>query len=162
MSQDKKSFTHIKEVIDDILATSALPIDFDDIRIWKLWDGVVGKRIARHARPSWIKRGVLLVKVTDSVWVQELQFKAEIIRESLNRKLQREAIKKIRFRVGTPQDSRRIDKKRSRQEHDQGLSPEKQGKMEDILARIEDNELRSSLRKIMRVAAKKDSESPSD
>ncbi|MBC8460551.1 MAG: DUF721 domain-containing protein [Deltaproteobacteria bacterium] len=94
-------FIHIREVIDNI--TSTIPINFDDIRIWKLWDGVVGKKIARHARPSWIKKGVLLVKVTDSVWLQELEFMAETIKDSLNSKLQREAIKKIRFKVGTPQ-----------------------------------------------------------
>ena len=94
-------FIHIREVIDNI--TSTIPINFDDIMIWKLWDGVVGEKIAKHARPSSIKRGILLVKVTDSVWVQELEFMAETIKDSLNSKLQREAIKKIRFRVGAPQ-----------------------------------------------------------
>jgi len=93
-------FIHIKEVIDNI--TSTIPINFDDIRIWKVWGGVVGKKIAEHARPSSIKKGVLVVKVSDSVWLQELEFEAETIKEGLNRKLQREAIKKIRFRVGTP------------------------------------------------------------
>jgi len=61
----------IKEVIDTIFATSALPIDIDDMKIWKLWNGVVGRK------------------------------KAEEIKESLNSKLQRQAIKKIRLRVGT-------------------------------------------------------------
>lgn len=103
MKRDKKSFTHIKEVIDTIFNAPTFPIDLDDIKIWELWDSVVGKEIAKHARPSMMKKGVLLVKVTDSVWVQELEFKAETIKESLNRKLQREAIKKIRFRVGEPQ-----------------------------------------------------------
>jgi hypothetical protein len=149
-------FTHIKEVIDGILGTSALPIDFDGVRIWKLWDGVVGKSIAKHARPSSIKKGVLMVKVTDSVWVQELEFKAETIRESLNRKLQREAVKKIRFRVGTPQESKQISKKRSQQEHIQDLTPERQRKMEEIIAQIKDKEMRESLRQIMILAAKKD------
>ncbi len=155
MRQDKKEFTHIKEVIDNIFTTSALPIDFDDVRIWKVWDGVVGKEIARHARPSWIKKGVLMVKVTDSVWLQELEFKAETIKERLNSKLQREAIKKIRFRVGTPQDRKQINKKRSKQEDDQDLTPEKQREMDEILARIKDKEIRESLRQIMTIAAKK-------
>ncbi|RLB23192.1 MAG: hypothetical protein DRG73_05700, partial [Deltaproteobacteria bacterium] len=31
-------FASIKEVIDTIFTTSALPINFDDMRIWKLWD----------------------------------------------------------------------------------------------------------------------------
>lgn len=94
-------FIHIKEVIDNI--TSTIPINFDDIMIWKLWDGVVGEKIAEHARPSSIKKKVLLIKVTDSVWLQELEFMAETIKERLNSKLQREAIKKVRFKVGTPQ-----------------------------------------------------------
>lgn len=143
-------FTHIKEVIDNIFKTSAIPIDFDDIRIWEIWDDVVGKRIARHARPSWIKKGVLMVKVTDSVWLQDLEFKAETIKESLNSKLQSEAIKKIRFRVGRPQDSRQKNAKRPKQEDDQHLALEEQGEMEEVLARIKDKELRSSLRKVIR------------
>jgi len=94
--------TPIKEVIDTIFATSALPINFDDMRIWKLWDGVVGKKVAEHARPFSIKKGILLVKVTDSIWLQELEFKTEGIKEKLNSQLQRKAVKKIRFRVGIP------------------------------------------------------------
>jgi len=95
-------FASIKEVIDTIFTTSALPINFDDMRIWKLWDAVVGKKIAEHARPFSIKKGILLVMVTDSIWLQELEFKTEGIKERLNNKLQRKAIKKIRFRVGIP------------------------------------------------------------
>jgi hypothetical protein len=95
-------FTPIKEVIDTIFTTSTLPINFDDMRIWKLWDGVVGKKIAEHARPFSIKKGILLVMVTDSIWLQELEYKTEDIKEQLNSKLQRKAVKKIRFRVGRP------------------------------------------------------------
>jgi predicted nucleic acid-binding Zn ribbon protein len=123
MRQDKKSSTHIKDVIDNIFKSSALHINLDDIRIWKVWDDVVGKKIASHARPSWIKKGVLMVKVTDSVWLQELEFMTQMIKTRLNSKLQREAIKKIRFRVGRPQDSRQKDRRRYRQEDDQRILP---------------------------------------
>jgi len=155
MKERKSQIVHIKEIIDDMFAASALPIDLDDARIWKLWDGVVGETIAKHARPSRIKKGVLLIKVTDSVWVQELEFKAETIRENLNRKLQREAIKKIRFRVGTPQEHKQTSKKRSRHENDRTLTPKKQRNMEEILTRVKDKELRSSLHRIMIAAEKK-------
>ena len=128
--------TPIKEVIDDIFKSSALHIDLDDIRIWEIWDDVVGKKIARHARPSWIKKGVLMVKVTDSVWLQDLEFKTETIKEGLNSKLQREAIKKIRFRIGRPQESKQINAKRYRQDDDQHLASEEPREMEEVLARI--------------------------
>ena len=97
----QKGFTHIKDIINNIIVTSALPIDFDDIRIWDIWDSVVGERISRHAQPSKIKKGVLTVKVTDSVWMQDLEFEAEGIRERLNLGLKNEAVSKIKFRVGT-------------------------------------------------------------
>lgn len=94
--------THIREVVDAIFGAQAYPIDFDDMKLWKLWDSAVGKSVAEHARPSSIKKGVLVVKVSDSVWLQELEFRAHEIKERINRALQREAIKKIRFRVGEP------------------------------------------------------------
>jgi predicted nucleic acid-binding Zn ribbon protein len=100
MEQDKKSFTHIKDVIGNIFSTSALSIDFDDMEIWGLWDSAVGKKIAEHARPSSIKKGVLMVKVSDSIWLQELEFMAETIKEKLNSRIQRQAVNKIRFKVG--------------------------------------------------------------
>ena len=92
--------THIREVVDAIFAAPSYPIDFEDMKLWKLWDGVVGEQMADHARPSSIKKGTLVVKVSDSVWLQELEFRAHEIREKINHALQREAIKKIRFKVG--------------------------------------------------------------
>ena len=109
-------FTHIKEVVDNIFTTSPLKMALDDVRIWNLWDGVVGKRIAKHARPSWIRKGVLMVKVTDSVWLQDLEFMAEMIRERLNSRLQREAIRKIRFKVGESTSDRKTTLPKYRRE----------------------------------------------
>ena len=101
MKQGEKAFIQLKDIIESIFATSAVPMNLDDVEIWRVWDDSVGKNIADHARPSWIKKGVLMVKVTDNVWLQELEFMTEKIRERLNSKLKRDAIKKIRFKVGT-------------------------------------------------------------
>jgi len=92
--------THIGEVVEAIFAQPSYPVDFEDMKLWKLWDEAVGAEIANHARPSSIKKGVLVVKVSDSVWLQELEFRAQEIIERINSVLQREAIRKIRFRVG--------------------------------------------------------------
>jgi hypothetical protein len=94
--------THIRDVVESIFALPNYPLDLEDVKIWKIWDGAVGAEIASHARPSSIKKGVLAVKVTDSVWLQELEFRAGEIIERINSALQREAIKKIRFRIGEP------------------------------------------------------------
>jgi len=86
--------------VEAIFAQPSYPVDFEDMKLWKLWDEAVGAEIANHARPSSIKKGVLVVKVSDSVWLQELEFRAQEIIERINSVLQREAIRKIRFRVG--------------------------------------------------------------
>jgi predicted nucleic acid-binding Zn ribbon protein len=60
----------------------------------------VGPAISRNARPSWIKNGKLKVRVSDPIWLQELEFVEESIREKLNTKLGRKAIDRIEFRIG--------------------------------------------------------------
>ena len=155
MKRGKKSFVPLKEVIDDLFTSSALSLNLDDVKIWEVWDGVVGKRVAKHARPSQINKGVLIVKVTDSVWHHELEFMAETIREGLNSTLRRTAVKKIRFKVGVPQETKQLRKGKTEQGPDRTLSPEKQKEMNKVLSRVKDKELRSSLRQFMKVAAKK-------
>ncbi len=156
MKKYTRPFTHIGEVVKDLLGTSALPINLSDARIWRVWDGVVGEKIAGHARPSTINKGVLLVKVTDSVWLQELEFMAEEIRARLNEKLKREAVRKIQFRVGAPQQSAEPDTEKSTRDIDHDLSPGTEKEMNQILARVKDKELRSSIRQFLKQAAKKD------
>jgi predicted nucleic acid-binding Zn ribbon protein len=97
--------THIRDVVEAIFAQPSYPVDFEDMKLWKVWDETVGAEIANHARPSSIRKGVLVVKVSDSVWLQELEFKAHEIIERVNRVLEREAIMKIRFRVGELKDA---------------------------------------------------------
>ena len=101
MEKDWDSLTPLKDVIANILSDGALPFNFDDAEIWKVWDEVVGPAIAKNARPLWIKNGKLKVTVSDPIWLQELKFVEKDIREKLNDKLGRKAIDTIEFRVGT-------------------------------------------------------------
>lgn len=162
MKRRSKSFIPLKDVMEDLFASSVLPINLDDVKIWEVWDGVVGKKVAEHARPSQINKGVLIVKVTDSVWLQELEFMAETIREGLNNTLQRTAVKKIRFKVGVSQETKQVRKGEAEQVSDRTLAPEKEIEMNKILSRVKDKELRSSLRQFMKVAAKKVPEEQSE
>jgi predicted nucleic acid-binding Zn ribbon protein len=100
MGEAKNSLTSLKDVIANLLSDGTLPFNPDDARIWRVWDGVVGPAISRNARPSWIKNGKLKVRVSDPIWLQELEFVEESIREKLNTKLGRKAIDRIEFRIG--------------------------------------------------------------
>ena len=91
----------LKDVMASILKDPNLPFNPKDGLIWEVWDEVVGDTIAKNARPSWIKDGRLRVDVTNPIWLQELEFVKENIRERLNERLGREAVNKIEFRLGT-------------------------------------------------------------
>ena len=101
MDKKKKPLTPLKDIIATILDDPALPFNPDDALIWKVWDGIVGTAIAKNAQPFWIKEGRLRVKVSDPIWLQELGFAEETIKEKLNRKLGRKAVERIEFRLGT-------------------------------------------------------------
>ena len=101
MNKKKEPLTPLKDVISTLLGDAALPFNPDDARIWKFWEEVVGTPVAKHARPLWIKEGRLRVSVTDPIWLQELGYVERTIRDKLNGKLGRKAVKRIEFRLAS-------------------------------------------------------------
>ncbi len=100
MSKDEKSLTALKDVLSSLFSSGELPFNPEDAKIWKIWEEVVGVGISKHARPSWIKDGILRVNVSDPIWCQELQYSENEIRQRLNRQLGRNAVVSIEFRLG--------------------------------------------------------------
>jgi len=100
MDQKKDTLIPLKDIIAGLLQKEDLPFNPADARIWVMWEEAVGKAIAGHARPSWIKNGCLRVIVSDSIWLQELEYAKETIIEKLNGKLGRNAVQRIDFRFG--------------------------------------------------------------
>ena len=101
MESKKKSLVSIKDVLSSLFSDSKLPFNPDDARIWKEWEGAVGDAIAKNAQPEWIKDGKLRVRVSDPIWLQELGYVEETIKEKLNRRLGRKAVGRIEFRLGS-------------------------------------------------------------
>jgi predicted nucleic acid-binding Zn ribbon protein len=99
MEEKKDQFTSIKDIISSLLKDPSLPFNPADARIWEVWDEAVGPGIAGHARPSWIRKGLLRVEVSDPIWLQELEFLSDDIRERLNERLGGKRIKKLEFRL---------------------------------------------------------------
>lgn len=77
---------------EDRFAKRRAPIP---MREWKV---VVGPRIADRAQPVSLERGILLVKVTTSVWANELQMLAPELVARL--RIRGHAVDQLRFRVG--------------------------------------------------------------
>lgn len=95
-----RRFTHIRDVLEGTLSGFREKGDGDLVRIWRLWERAVGPMVAENTKPAAFRGDVLIVHVVSSTWVHQLQFlKAEIV-ANLNRLLEGDRIREIRFKVG--------------------------------------------------------------
>lgn len=69
-------------------------------QLQQLWAGIVGTEAANNSRPVSIKKGALLVFVTNSVWIQQLRFQTKPIMTAINAEPIDCLITSIRFKVG--------------------------------------------------------------
>jgi predicted nucleic acid-binding Zn ribbon protein len=100
MAEGKKpSLTPLKDIISALLGSAGPAFNSEDANLWRAWDEVAGATISGNAQPLWIKNGLLRVKVSDPIWLQELSFMEENMRNKLNEKLGRKAVEKIEFRL---------------------------------------------------------------
>lgn len=87
----------LNELIFQFLESIGIKERVEEHFAFVYWDSVVGKEIARQTEPTKITRGILFVKVKDSVWRNELQyFKNEII-EKLNKRIGKKVVEDIKF-----------------------------------------------------------------
>ena len=98
----KHELTHVGSFINDILSTCRTNRpDVEMTRIWSLWNDAIGATIAENARPAAFKGKVLLVHVTSSPWMQQLQFLKQDIIQKLNTALGKELVSEIKFKIGS-------------------------------------------------------------
>jgi predicted nucleic acid-binding Zn ribbon protein len=90
----------VGNVLDKVVKELGLSERVQLEEVLAAWRGAVGDFIARNAMPESISRGVLVVKVSQSsVHYAVSQEKSRLL-ANLNQKLNRQAIRDIRFRHG--------------------------------------------------------------
>ena len=131
------------EVLGNSLKRLDLSYRLSEYGVWPVWDEVVGKTIAANAQPEKIRNGTLFVKVTSSVWMQQLQFMKEMIAERLNHRLNKEVVKNIFFVVG------RIDSPKPSQTPTTPPIDQEPKIDQQFLESVSDPELRQAFRKLL-------------
>jgi len=98
---DKPSdFVHIRNILDDVLKPYRSKPDFELKELWRLWDEAVGETIAQNARPAAFKGKLLIVHVSSSTWVHQLQFLKNDMIIKLNAALGKPLLEEIKFKIG--------------------------------------------------------------
>jgi predicted nucleic acid-binding Zn ribbon protein len=95
-----KTFTPIGQVLESIIDQCRSNSSGGILHLVRVWEKVVGPPISENATPFAVKGSLLLVHVSSSAWLHQLQFlKAELL-EKLNRGLRNERIEEIKFKIG--------------------------------------------------------------
>lgn len=114
------------------------------LSIRAVWDSAVGSRISACAHPMRLSGTSLLVRVTDSAWMNELQMLTPIILRKLREETGLESIKTLRFELGAlPIPSRRLARGRERV----GRRPvsELPKSIAEALEKVDDPDLRETI-----------------
>ncbi|MBI2252134.1 MAG: DUF721 domain-containing protein [Armatimonadetes bacterium] len=135
----------IEELLESYSKKFNLSSQFKLIKIDSFWEEIAGEKIFQNTQISFIKDGILYVKVKNSAWVYELSCLKEIIRQKINQKLNENIIKDLHFKTGI------IKKNYSKSilKSAPPLSNQEEEKIKTILENISDDHLREILGRIL-------------
>ena len=98
--KQKGKFEHIGGILADVLKTYRRESDAELVQVWQVWDDIVGEVIAQNARPAAFKGKILLVHVSSSTWVHQLQFLKKEMIVKLNHTFGKALIDDLKFKIG--------------------------------------------------------------
>ncbi len=146
MAKDRGKITGIGNLMAALVADRNWAKALNRHRLFEFWEETVGRDVAAHARPKVIRKQVLHVEVTDSVWMQQLHLQKGSLLASLNRRIGEEDLTDIRFTLhyGGSFAKPALQKSPPPPPPD----PAKMAEFEKFLVSIADDEVRDSLRSI--------------
>jgi len=114
-------------------------------RLLDAWREAVGEGVAKRTEPIRIENRVLFLKVTTSVWMQQLQFMKELILKNLHEKTGINFLQDLRFFIGEVEN---LDKGKERQSLKGDLPPLSDSDVQSIareVSGVQDPEMKEIL-----------------
>lgn len=140
----------LKSILQGIFKKENLEPKLRVYQTFPVWERAVGPRIARHSHPRRFRDGTLWVVVDNPMWMQQLSFLEEELRNKINELIGSSMVEKIRFHIGELGDS----------SHEQALPPpasvqsadklddHTREEIEQQVAGVADEQLRERLRSL--------------
>jgi hypothetical protein len=137
-------------VLQGILKKHNIFFDSEGQRLLEVWQKAVGPQISVQTRPDRLKRNTLFIKVSSSVWMQQLHSLKQEIMEKINQTLGKELIKNIHFSIGDIPSAIPTNTYSSSFSSDFYPLKDKEIKLiEKSISSVEDPELKEILRRVM-------------
>ena len=138
----------LARLLDDMISRKNWSKKIKQHTVFELWPEVVEKDIAQRTCPSVIRGSVLWIRVSDSVWMQQLHLQKPLILEKINRKLKGAVISDLRFQVDSSLDGVDIDySSRPIQEEFEEDPAEGEGFDEMLRSVTDDKEIQKAVKK---------------
>lgn len=95
----KSKFKTGAEVLQNLFSKAEGPVGDQFLRwkLWMNWQEIVGETTAKACEPVAYHQGVLWLVVRNSVWMTQVNFMAEAIKNTINTKFSNRMVKEIRL-----------------------------------------------------------------
>ena len=143
----------IHSILDKTLKTLEIDVPLKTYSIMGAWNEIVGESVAGHSQPRSIRNQILFIDVAHPTWMQQLQFLKSTLLDRVNAFLGEPLIRDIRFKVGKVSTTQPTPQKTLSME-DEPLDQETLNRLENLLQKIDDREVRRGLREVLINGAK--------
>ena len=143
----------IQLILEKTLKALEIDVPLKSYSIWGAWKEIVGDSVALQTQPRAIRNRILFIDVSHPTWMQQLQFFKPTLLEKINAFLREPYIQDIRFRLGKIPPPVQAPSKASvwqRENLDERILKQ----IESIVQKIDDQEVRKSLRDVLIKGAK--------
>jgi hypothetical protein len=143
----------IGSILEQTFKSLEIDVPLKSYSIWNAWKEIVGESIALQTQPRSIRNRILFIDVSHPTWMQQLQFLKPTLLEKINTFLGETLIQDIRFRLGKiSQPLPTPSKTDTWREED--LDKKTLKRIDDLLKKIDDQEVRGRLRDVLIQSAK--------
>ncbi|MEM6631271.1 MAG: DUF721 domain-containing protein [Bacteroidota bacterium] len=90
-------YMSLGDAISQFLSKNGL---LDEVKIQQLiqdWESLMGKPVATHTEKIWFEKGTLYVKISSSIWRQELSMAHKEIRKIVNESIGKELVREVKI-----------------------------------------------------------------
>ncbi|MCD6389520.1 MAG: DUF721 domain-containing protein [Desulfobulbaceae bacterium] len=142
----KKTPTKMSELLNSLIQKKGWKKQITRNRVFLLWDQIVGEDIAVHAQPFVVRGRTLWLNVSDSVWMQQLQFQKMTILERVKQVLPGSSINDIRFQLDTSLGrSRPQPEQKSPELQSTPPDPQRKEKFDKMISTLKDEKMRQAM-----------------